>query len=615
MSKKLKYKPRSGKAGQTPNISASRQTRIPKKITPSHHFFRENRIQLAVIFFLAIGLYIQTVSFDYVLDDTILIVKNKFTQKGIAGIPEILGNETFKGHFGEQKELVEGGRYRPFSQVTFAIEKTITGGNAAFSHVINVLLYAFTGIFLYRVLSLMFPQTSKQFINMPFAAAVLFIVHPLHVEVIANVKGRDEIFAFIAELGILYYSFKWLADNKTRYLVYSALCYFFGILSKENVVTFLAIVPLTAYFFSKSSIADKIKLTLPLVAVTMLYLIIRYSVLGYMFSGQEIDNLMNNPFYGMSFGEKTATIFYTLLIYLKLLFYPHPLTHDYYPYHIPVMNWSDWAPIVSLVIHLALLVFMFSSLKRKSVISYSIAFYFITLSIVSNLFISVGTFMNERFAYHASLGFCIAIGWLLVEKMNINRLTKNLGYTILFLGVIIFSTLSYLRIPDWKTNETLNRAAIKVSYNSARANLFMGTAIWEKNYLTLPKNTDTAKRKAILDSVNRYFERAVKILPTYSSANSMKAGAAAEYHKMDHNLEKLIKAFEEVNLTGTYEKFILEYLRYVNPRVNNLKDAKLLEGFYQRMVSYNEVKYKNTTLPDEYRSLLKEIRQKIPGLQ
>lgn len=616
MSKKPKYKTRSVKAGQTPNIPGSHQTRVAKnKVKGRYNFFKENRGQLAVLFLLAMGLYIQTLSYDYVLDDTVLIVKNKFTQKGIAGIPEIVGNETFKGHFGDQKELVEGGRYRPFSQVTFAIEKTITGGNAAFSHFINVLLYAFTGIFLYRVLLLLFPQAGKQFLDVPFAATALFIVHPLHVEVIANVKGRDEIFAFLAELGILYYSFKWLAQNKTRYLVYSALCFFLGILSKENVVTFLAIVPLTAYFFSNSSITDKIKLTLPLVAVTIVYLIIRYSVLGYMFSGQEIDNLMNNPFYGMSFGEKTATIFYTLLLYLKLLFYPHPLTHDYYPYHIPVMSWSDWAPIGSLLIHLTLLALMFFSLKRKSVISYSIAFYFITLSIVSNLFISVGTFMNERFAYHASLGFCIAISWLLIEKMSINRLTKNLGYAILFLGLIIFSAISYLRIPDWKTNESLNRAAIKVSYNSARSNLFMGTSIWEKNYLTLPKNTDAAKRKAILDSVNRYFEKALKILPTYSSANSMKAGAAAEYYKMDNNLEKLIKAFEEVNLTGTYEKFILEYLHYLNPRVNNLKDAKLLEGFYQRMVSYNDVKYKNTTLPDEYRSLLKEIREKIPMLQ
>ena len=279
------------------------------------------------------------------------------------------------------------------------------------------------------------------------------------------------------------------------------------------------------------------------------------------------------------------------------------------------MSWSDWAAILSLLVHLALLAFMFIYWKRKSVLSYSIAFYFITLSIVSNLFISVGTFMNERFVYHASLGFCIAIGWLLVQKMNINRLTKIIGHTILFLVLMIYAVLSYLRIPDWKTNESLNRAAIKVSYNSARSNLFMGTVLWEKNYLTLPKDADTARRKAVLDSVNPYFEKALKILPSYSSANSMKAGIAAEYYKLDKNLEKLIKAFEEVSLTGTYEKFILEFLRYLNPRINDLNEAKLLEGFYQRMITYNDIKYKNSNVPVEYRALLKDIQEKIRQLQ
>jgi hypothetical protein len=139
--------------------------------------------------------------------------------------------------------------------------------------------------------------------------------------------------------------------------------------------------------------------------------------------------------------------------------------------------------------------------------------------------------------------------------------------------------------------------------------------IWEQDYLTLPKDAGTAKRKAVLDSLNPYFDKALEILPTYSSASSMKAGAAAEYHKLDGNLENLVKTFEEVNLTGTYEKFILDYLHYINPRVKSLKDAKLLEGFYQRMISYYDLKFKNTTLPGEYRSLLKEITGKVPTLQ
>src|SRR5678809_33000 len=126
---------------------------------------------------------------------------------------------------------------------------------------------------LYRVLLILFQRNSNLFINVPFAAAVLFIVHPLHVEVVANVKGRDEIFAFIAELAVLYFSLKWLQEKKSRYLIYSAICFLLGIFSKENLVTFLAVVPITAYFFTHTYISDKIKLTLPLLGSTLIYLI------------------------------------------------------------------------------------------------------------------------------------------------------------------------------------------------------------------------------------------------------------------------------------------------------------------------------------------------------
>jgi hypothetical protein len=223
--------------------------------------------------------------------------------------------------------------------------------------------------------------------------------------------------------------------------------------------------------------------------------------------------------------------------------------------------------------------------------------------------------MNERFLYHASLGFCIALSWLLIERINTHRNKGILGNVILVISVIAFSILSYLRIPDWKTNETLNKAAIKTSYNSARANLFYGVLIWEKDYLTLPNDASATRKKAVLDSLKPYFDKSLQILPSYISANSMKAGIAGEYHKLDNKLEPLIKSFEEVNLTGTYEKFIPEYLHYVNRRVNNLADVKLLQGFYQRMIPYYDATFKNTSLPGEYRSLLKEVQEKIPSLQ
>ena len=612
----IKNKPSSQRVVETQSSQG-----LKKNLPGSKNFFLQHWRQLSIISLLALGLYIQSLSFDYVLDDSILIVNNKFTQNGIKGIPDIFRYESFKGYFGDQKEMVEGGRYRPFSLATFALEKTITGGDKAISHLINVLLYVLTGIFLYRVLLFMFPRArsgineSKWFFTLPFVAVILFIAHPLHVEVVANVKGRDEIFALLGEAGVLYFTFRYLADEKKKFLVYSFLCFFLGILSKENVITFLAIVPITAYFFTNSSRAQKIKIMLPLFAGTLIYLFIRYQVLGYLFSGQEITNLMNNPFYGMSFGEKTATIFYTLLLYLKLLVYPHPLTHDYYPYHIPIMHWTDWAPILSLLLHLALVFVIIKGWKKKSVLAYAILFYLIALSIVSNLFISVGTFMNERFVYHASLGFCIAVAWVLVEKLNYNTWFRRIGLAVFILGTFALSAKTLIRLPDWKTVESLDRSALRVSPNSARANHFYGILLWGTKYLSLPANAEPARRKAVLDSVKPYFDKALEILPSYNSANSMKAGVAAEYHKIDNNYQALIKAFEEVNLTGTYEKFILEYLHYVNKKVSDLKDARLLEQFYKRMIDYNDRVFKNTTLPAEYRSLLKEIQERMVNLQ
>ena len=623
MSKKnrQKIKPKT-KSTTAPVQSTGAKTHSSSGINPSSkNFFSENWRQVSIISLLAIALYVQSLSFNYVLDDSILIVENKFTQKGIKGIGDIFRYESFKGYFGDQQEMVEGGRYRPLSIATFALEKTLTGGNKAISHLINVLLYVLTGIFLYRVLLFMFPKARsavserKWYFTVPFVAVLLFIAHPLHVEVVANVKGRDEIFALLGEAGILYFTFKYLADKRFKWLVFSFLCFLFGIFSKEGVITFLAIVPVTAYFFTNSTLSDKVRITLPLIAGSFIYLAVRYFVIGYMFSGAEITNLMNNPFYGMSFGEKTATIFYTLLLYLKLLIFPHPLTHDYYPYHISIMNWTDWGPILSLILYATLIVLALKGWKKKTIPSYAILFYLITLSIVSNLFISIGTFMNERFVYHASLGFCIAVAWVLVEKLNFNLLTKRIAFAIFVLGTVGLSAKTLIRLPDWKTVESLDRSAIKVSPNSARANHFFGLVIWGKKYLTLPANADSARRRAVLDSLKPYFDKALQILPTYNSANSMKAGVAAEYHKLDHDYEKLIKAFEEVNRTTTYEKFVLEYLKYVNKTVNNLKDAKLLAAFYGRMTGYYEMVYKNTTLPADYRALLKEIQDRMPGLQ
>ena len=104
---KQKVKPPIKKPVQV-TAPATKAQKVARKLPESRNFFSQNWRQLSVISLLAFLLYIESVGFDYVLDDTILIVENKFTQKGINGIGDIFKYESFRGYFGEQKDLVEG---------------------------------------------------------------------------------------------------------------------------------------------------------------------------------------------------------------------------------------------------------------------------------------------------------------------------------------------------------------------------------------------------------------------------------------------------------------------------------------------------------------------------
>jgi protein O-mannosyl-transferase len=613
----------------TPKIS---QKPIAAQMVNKSSFFKENALILIILSVLAFGLYISTVRFDYALDDTMVIKDNKFTQRGFGGIGDIFRYESFRGYFGEQKNLLEGDRYRPLSIATFAAEVSIFGkGNKAVGHFINILLYVLTAIMLFRVLFFMFPYKNKEekttihpssfgihhFFTVPFIATALFIAHPLHVEVVANIKGRDEILALLGELGTLYFMFRYVTEKTTHNLISAFAMFLIAIFSKESAITFLAVVPLTAHFFTNASFGEKMKVTLPVVAGTLFYLMMRFNAIGFILGSTEVTDLMNNPFYGMSLGDRLATVFYTLLMYLKLHILPHPLTHDYYPYHIPKMTWADWQSLLSLALHVGLVAVILRGWKKRTVWAYTAAFYLATLSIVSNLVVSVGTFMNERFVYHASLAFCIAVAYLLTAVLDKNKENskKILGLGIAALLVIGFSIKTWVRLPDWYSGATLNASAIKYSPNSARANCFYAISIWEDKFLTLPKTATDEQKLALLNEMKPYFERSLEILPKYSAALKMFIGVACEYHKIDNNLDNLLKSCEQVNQTGYYEPFINQYLTYVNGHVATKAEGEKLAAFYTAQLAFFKQNNPSTVLPTEYQKLLDGIQGRIPTLR
>ena len=396
-------------------------------------------IGLAICLASCFILYFQSLSFGYVLDDTIVFTENNYVKRGLAGYGDILSHDSFSGYFGEQKNLVQGARYRPLSLLTFATEYALFGANSSVSHLLNILLYGLCCFVGFITLRRLFREKSSGYKILYGTAAIsimLYLFHPIHVEAIANVKGRDEILSLLFSLLTLQVSLKYVDQKKIVYLILIPLLYFTGLLAKENTITFMAIIPAAILLFRPKQKKAMFLVLGLLFIMSLCYLGLRYSIIGYLLGDEPSTDLMNNSFVGMNTMQRYATIFYTLLIYLKLHIFPHPLTHDYYPYHIPIMDFSNWQVWLSIGIHVLLIVIGFLWMKKRKKVAFGLFLYFAAMSIVSNLVVSIGTFMNERFAFAASLGMCIIFGYILTTIAKKSGENKQLLLNVL-VGTIL----------------------------------------------------------------------------------------------------------------------------------------------------------------------------------
>lgn len=553
-------------AKQKKQSSSKKKKPVQLKNTPG--WFQNQRLHLILLFTLGFLLYANTFGHQYTQDDAIVITDNVFTTKGFSGIGGILQHDTFYGFFQDQGKatLVAGGRYRPLSLITFAIEYAIWGQNPTVSHVINALLFGATAVLLYLVLFQMLAdkkyQRSRYFIAL--AATLVFVTHPIHTEAIANIKGRDEILALLGSLGALYFAFAGYRQKSWTKHALGALCLFLALLAKENAITFVVIIPLSLYFFTQAKVREYLWASLPYLGVALIFLFIRSSILG-LSLGEPSGELMNNPFLrfengryvSIGFPAKMATVVFALGKYVQLLFFPHPLTHDYYPRHIELMSWSDPLVLLSLVFYLGIIVYAIRGLFQRDILAYAILFFLITISLVSNIVFSIGTNLAERLLFMPSVGFSLAVAVLLnrlAKWQNAWRpLTQFKQYYLPGLLLLLFcvglSAKTILRNQAWKDNFTLFTTDIKISKNSAKLRNAVGGELITQYHDV----EDIGLRESKLREAIGHLSEAIRIHPTYKNAYLLLGNAYYYLHEFEASIQSYQRALE---LDPGYEEAI-----------------------------------------------------------
>jgi len=486
---------------------------VSKNIKPANRF-----LPAVIIAVLGFILYANTRQNSFAFDDASVITNNKIVKQGVAGIPEILRTPYRFGFRTGDDEI-----YRPLPLMVFAVLWDMFPNKPFAFHFVNIILYALTGFVLFKTLRLLMQNVNPV---IPFIASLIFVAHPLHTEVVANVKSFDEISSFLFALLTLFFVFRFTDSGGKKNIVMAAVCFFISFLAKEGAITMLAVIPLSLIMFRKGSAGKIVSVMLVLIAVTGIYFAMRVNALGSLAGGKNfifIDNILAKATDG---GTKLATCFAFLLSYIGLLIFPHPLSCDYSFPMIQLASWNEIFPWLSLLFHMAIFIVALWTFKKNKLLSFAILFYLITLSLYSNILITIGAAFAERFMYVPLLGFALAGAWLLCRLFKIpveysdsvQSLFQKANAKVLWLLPLIlipYSVKTMARNKDWKDDFVLFSNDAQKNPENARLHFFLGDRVLRDKAL---KTSDVNEKIFLLDSSIAEFNRALTLYPQYADA-------------------------------------------------------------------------------------------------
>ena len=333
-----------------------------------------------ILFFFTFLLYGNTIFNEYNLDDELVTRNHPLTSQGIKAIPQIFSTPYYS----------KGGsayEYRPVVLASFAIEHQFFGEDPHISHFINVLLYAISILVLFLTLKKVFYSYN---ILLPFIISLLFAAHPLHTEVVASIKNRDEILALLFALLSTLAAFKFVQKANTHSLFVCFIAFILALLSKSSVIPFAFIIPMAMFFFSKATDKQVLMISLGL------------SIAGGFFA----------PFYNFSFKVFFALAVFIAPFLLNLLLNRKHVFVDY------------WRIIKS----------QFNTDAERSGSIINLSVWEIGLVIIATVILSsIGVFYNFRIL------FFIAIAGLIVFYYASDKLSKEYFFSTLIFIVSLIS--------------------------------------------------------------------------------------------------------------------------------------------------------------------------------
>ncbi len=346
---------------------------------------------------------------------------------------------------------------RPFLYLTFALNYAVGGYDTFGYHIVNFFLHICTSLLVFILLKEILARENIKKDIYPLAAAMVFILHPLNVEVVTYLSSRS------TGLCTFFYLFSfWLAIKHplgwNRTLFFSCCFFLLGMLTKELIASMPFLLAIYIFQFDGR---ERLKKSAPFLSVYW-FLFLAVLVFRSFVKGYSLEKFSDLPFLTplVYFKTELAVVAFG---YLPRLFVP---IHQIFGGN---SNWKLFFLEPAVIGGLTVFVFLISAsiyfFNSRKILSFSIIWFLVALSVTSS-FIPIIDAYAERRVYPALPAFCLLIAYSLHELgYRFSKVKKALGLFIV-LVLLVFSILTYQRNslhtdPVLLWEDTISKASAK----------------------------------------------------------------------------------------------------------------------------------------------------------
>jgi protein O-mannosyl-transferase len=410
---------------------------------------------ILILCFLVVGLcYANSLPNDFVGDDFPIVAANP-------AIRSIAPIHFLKSPYWTESQ--SAGIYRPLTVLSLSIDYAIWHRWPAGFRLMNLLIHALNGWLLFLIArSIVGPGT------VAIAAALIYVMHPVHTEAVTTIVGRGEL------LGVCFFLAAWLLFRRGR-TGWAVALFVLSVLSKENAIVLPAVLVLDIFFSNGCDLNKVTAAWKKLVAIgfaALAYLGLRFWVLG----GLGVPAVMQYRGGTLSYLERWMTSGRVFLRYLQLVLAPIDLVGDYDVNTIPIAHpgdWDAWIGILLVVLTISVAVWF---RRRDWAISLGLFFAITALIPASNWIMPISVLMAERFLYLPMIGLALAAAVMFARLPSRFRTVTGAGW--LTMALVLCIAHNYI----WRNEFTYYRNMVRVEPENVKARIGYGFALIQAGY-------------------------------------------------------------------------------------------------------------------------------------